>query len=77
MLQNDLFGRLARWNLKLQAYDFHIERRTDTQNIVPDTLARKHIDELIAGNDIFLDIGLDSPCLSQDRSSNRGWSSPW
>lgn len=46
MSQKDLAGRLARWSLSLQAYDFQIEHRKGTANIVPDTLSRAHIDEV-------------------------------
>lgn len=46
MNQKDLSGRLARWSLKLQSFDFTIEHRKGTANIVPDTLSR--IEEIIA-----------------------------
>lgn len=46
MSQKDLSGRLARWSLKLQAFDFCIEHRKGSANVVPDTLSRAHIDEI-------------------------------
>lgn len=46
MSQKDLTGRLARWSLKLQGFDFEIEHRKGSANIVPDTLSRMHAAEL-------------------------------
>lgn len=46
MGQRDLTGRLARWSLKLQAFDFQIEHRKGSSNIVPDALSRAPIDEV-------------------------------
>lgn len=46
MNQSDLSGRLARWSLKLQAYNFSIEHRKGSVNVVADTLSRMQIEEL-------------------------------
>lgn len=46
MSQKDLAGRLARWSLKLQGFNFAIEHRKGSENIVPDTLSRAVISEI-------------------------------
>ena len=38
-------GRLARWALELQAYDFEIIHRKGSLNYVPDALSRMYEDE--------------------------------
>ncbi|KAH8357348.1 hypothetical protein KR084_003042 [Drosophila pseudotakahashii] len=44
MSQKDLSGRLARWSLKLQAFDFTIEHRKGALNVIPDALSRVRIE---------------------------------
>lgn len=41
MSQRDLNGRLARWSLRLQKYEFSIKHRKGHLNVVPDTLSRE------------------------------------
>ena len=40
MQLKDLAGRLARWSLRLQSYDFDIQHRKGSENVVADTLSR-------------------------------------
>jgi len=40
MTMKDLSGRLARWSLQLQGYDFSIEHRKGSENVVANTLSR-------------------------------------
>lgn len=47
MIQKDLSGRLARWSLKLQTFDFVIEYRKGSANIVPVVLLRMHTEGAI------------------------------
>lgn len=49
MQQKDLSGKLARWSLKLQCFDFQIEHRRGTDNKVPDSLSRAAIDSIDLG----------------------------
>lgn len=65
MSQKELSGRLARWSLKLQAYNFTIEHRKGSQNVVPDTLSRIEMEE-IKLQDRVLDIDLKSEFFSSD-----------
>lgn len=53
----DLSGRLARWSLQLQAFDFAIEHRKGKDNVVADMLSRMPITEEVAemADDLNLD----------------------
>lgn len=64
MSQKDLTGRLARWSLKLQAFDFSIEHRKGTANVVPDALSRVHVDEIVAGANFGGHVDLDSEAFA-------------
>lgn len=44
MTQKELSGRLARWSLKLQGFDFNIIHQKGRENIVPDVLSRIYCD---------------------------------
>lgn len=66
MGQKDLGGRLARWSLKLQAFDFSIEHRKGSAHVVPDTLSRAYMEELSVGNDLSATIDLKSPFFLSD-----------
>lgn len=46
MEKKDLAGRLARWSLELQAFNFSIEHRKGSTNLVPDALSRAIIEEM-------------------------------
>lgn len=48
MRQKDLNGRLARWALKLQGFNFNIEHRRGRDNVVPDALSRTFDNDEIA-----------------------------
>lgn len=60
MSQKDLTGRLARWSLKLQGFDFSIEHRKGSENVVPDALSRVHVDELCAEQDTCFPLDFDA-----------------
>jgi len=53
MTQQDLQGRLARWALKLQGFNFSIEHRRGSENVVADAISRSfESDEGLATIDI-------------------------
>ena len=55
MSLKDLSGRLARWSLRLQCFDFNIEHRKGSNNVVAYTLSRK-VDECALTGSELLDI---------------------
>lgn len=57
MGQKELTGRLARWSLKLQGFNFNIIHRKGSANIVPDTLSRINIEEIDKIVGIPVDLG--------------------
>lgn len=69
MSQKELSGRLARWSLKLQAFDFVIEHRKGSANVVPDALSRMFAEE-IDGSPACLFVELDSEHFSSKEYSD-------
>lgn len=66
MRQSDLNGRLARWSLKLQGFNFTIEHRKGSMHVVPDSLSRLPFDdpETVESFDILPLVDLESPEFS-------------
>lgn len=56
MSLRDLNGRLARWALQLQMFDFKIEHKKGSENIVADTLSRL-VEEILMPEDV---VGFDT-----------------
>ncbi|GBP06340.1 Transposon Tf2-6 polyprotein [Eumeta japonica] len=69
MSQKDLSGRLARWSLKLQRYDFSIEHRKGSLNVVPDCLSRLNVDQISFNNNSH-ELDLESPEFECPEYSN-------
>jgi len=65
MSQKELSGRLARWSLKLQAFNFRIRHKKGSQNVVADAMSRVFADEICtmsqSDSDIPLHLDLNSP----------------
>lgn len=70
MSQKDLTGRLARWSLSLQAFDFTIEHRKGSENIVADTLSRMQVEGLVIPVGRPVDLG-DPEFCSEDYNNLR------
>lgn len=60
MRQSDLNGRLARWSLRLQGFDFSIEHRKGSLQTVPDALSRLSLDA-ISPIEVEPEIDIQSP----------------
>ena len=58
--QKELTGRLARWCVQVQRFNFTVEHRKGSLNVVPDTLSRFEVDEIVV-TDLGFDVDLESP----------------
>lgn len=56
MTQKELSGRLARWSMMLQGFNFTMEHRKGSENTVPDALSRVHVDEITVNNAASVDL---------------------
>lgn len=71
MSQNDLSGRLGRCSLKLLSFDFEIEYRKGSVNVVPDALSRLSVDEIhVPSPPIATEIDLNSEFFQSEDYEN-------
>ena len=61
MKTKDLSGRLARWSFKLGCYNFEIEHRKGSENIVPDALSRGFEENVSSLEICAVEVDLNSP----------------
>ena len=68
----DLTGRLARWAIKLQQWDFEIVHRKKSQHQLPDALSRIHEEGLVKAFEDFRDPGYLRLVRSGQRNTPNG-----